>query len=462
MQEDTMRDRTNIDCLGTDELHDLREALAEMYTLPASDPNSFAMLASFHGGPPTGYCRHGSPGFFTWHRAYLMAFENALRTVRCDVTVPYWDWSSGPSTGVPEPCRQPTYVNRAGATVANPLYRGPSQVTGGQTSRRPDIDTTAYDDLAATAQNAMTATTFTSFQSLISGVHGSVHVRTGGDMTSVPTAAYDPIFYLHHANVDRLWAEWQSTHPGSLPASEASFELPPFNRPFSTQWQQGSEVESTDALGYRYRRFCFFLPPIRLWETFIIDWPWVVRERMSSARLLVKSTRPQPRPVEIRAFLDQPGATEGTTIIGNPGFAGAVGFLGHSATHHPGAAHDCPVCAELGHTDEHPHATRHNGHGAEGSHDHGGHEPADGESHVHDHEPGHEHTHDHEPANGHVHGSDQQSDQRFDVEIELTAALRVADRQADKVALKLVAVDAGGRHVADEDVILDGIELVVD
>ena len=78
-----MRYRKNINCLSADELHDLREALAAMYALPAADPNSFATLASFHGGPPITYCAHGAPGFFTWHRAYLLAFENALRSVGC-------------------------------------------------------------------------------------------------------------------------------------------------------------------------------------------------------------------------------------------------------------------------------------------------------------------------------------------------------------------------------------------
>jgi tyrosinase len=38
--------------------------------------------------------------------------------------------------------------------------------------------------------------------------HGAVHVRVGGDMHDVPTAARDPIFWLHHANVDRLWNRW--------------------------------------------------------------------------------------------------------------------------------------------------------------------------------------------------------------------------------------------------------------
>ena len=45
--------RKNINCLTNDELHDLREALAGMYALTASDPNSFVRQASFHGGPPT-------------------------------------------------------------------------------------------------------------------------------------------------------------------------------------------------------------------------------------------------------------------------------------------------------------------------------------------------------------------------------------------------------------------------
>src|SRR6266545_2006128 len=57
-----IRYRKDIDCLTDDELHDLREALAAMYLLPASNPSSFAVQASFHGGPPTEYCRHGAPG----------------------------------------------------------------------------------------------------------------------------------------------------------------------------------------------------------------------------------------------------------------------------------------------------------------------------------------------------------------------------------------------------------------
>jgi hypothetical protein len=139
--------------------------------------------------------------------------------------------------------------------------------------RGADIDTTSFDDLAASAQTTLGATSFSSFQSQLNGVHGAVHVRVGGDMSSVPTAGYDPIFYLHHANIDRLWAQWQQANPGALPATEASLQLQPFNRPFSTDWQLGSEMASTDALGYRYRTFCFVLPPSRLWEVITLKWP---------------------------------------------------------------------------------------------------------------------------------------------------------------------------------------------
>lgn len=423
-----IRYRKNIDCLTNEELHDLREGFAGIYALPASDPNSFARQASFHGGPPTSYCRHGAPGFFSWHRAEVRAFEDALRSIRCDVSLPFWDWASGPSTGVPGVCRDATYVNRLGATVPNPLYSGPRS-GGGQTARRSDIDTTAFDDLASTAQTALSATTFSSFQSQINGVHGGVHVRVGGDMTSVPTASYDPIFYLHHSNVDRLWARWQATHPGPLPAAEATFELPPFNRPFTTEWQRGSDVESTDALGYRYRTFCFFLPPIHLWEVVVMRLPWPIRERMSTARLVIKTNQMQDRPLEVRVFLNHPRATARSKTIGNPAFVGAFGFLGHSgaAPEFERAMLQCPECAPLGHTREHAHHAEH----------------AHGDPHK-------------------LGTAEPEVKERFDVELDVTEILRSADRDSEETSLKLVAVDANGDQVDAEDVSLEEIELVVD
>lgn len=71
------------------------------------DPDSFYVLAGWHGEPFRGpgkaaganswwwggYCNHGNILFPTWHRAYLLRFEDALRSVEgCeDVTIPFWD-----------------------------------------------------------------------------------------------------------------------------------------------------------------------------------------------------------------------------------------------------------------------------------------------------------------------------------------------------------------------------------
>jgi tyrosinase len=66
----------------------------------------------------------------------------------------------------------------------------------------------------------------------------------------VPNASpADPVFFLHHANVDRIWSIWQSEHPGqTFPASAAGFT------PQTLMWpwldRTIASVESTEPLGY--------------------------------------------------------------------------------------------------------------------------------------------------------------------------------------------------------------------
>jgi hypothetical protein len=324
-----IRYRHNITCLTTDQLHDLREAWALLYTLPAASRYSYLTIAGIHGMPAPSYCIHGAPGFLTWHRAYLLAIEGALQCVNPDVTLPYWNWSSGPTTGLPPACSSPTYVNRKGATVDNPLYSGPLPPggPGTWTTRRPDIDTTSFGDLATSAQNAMTNTVFESFQDELNGAHGGVHVRVGGNMGSVPYAGFDPIFYMHHANVDRLWAAWQQSHPGALPPAEAGLSLDPFTRPCSGDLYTGADMETTDALGYRYLMLCLiYVGPFRLKPLRVRVEPWL--ERFTAAKLVFRSARMPLKSVELRVFVNQPDAGPRTPIRDNPNFAGSLGLFG--------------------------------------------------------------------------------------------------------------------------------------
>ena len=69
---------------------------------------------------------------------------------------------------------------------------------------------------------------FNRFSARIEDIHGAVHVWVGGTMGRIDWAAYDPIFWAHHANIDRLWARWQLTHSPVFPRAYLDRALPPF------------------------------------------------------------------------------------------------------------------------------------------------------------------------------------------------------------------------------------------
>jgi hypothetical protein len=163
-------------------------------------------------------CEHGTLQFLTWHRMFLYYFERVLQQAAKDpaLRLPYWDYAS--DAKLPAVFRDTTYLDDTGATVANPLR---------VTARKPALNN-GTAGLAATvtsSRNAMAATSYQSFSSrLEQGPHGPVHcaIAAGGCpnglMGSVPASALDPIFYLHHANIDRLYDCWlQVDEAGRLP-----------------------------------------------------------------------------------------------------------------------------------------------------------------------------------------------------------------------------------------------------
>ena len=112
------------------------------YQLPSSDDNSFFKIAGYHGEPFRGagwgnsswwggYCQHGNVLFPTWHRAYIMRLEDALRSVEgcSDVTLPYWDETSQrtASEGLPRIFLEEQYTfgdtfdDRKNTSIDNPL-----------------------------------------------------------------------------------------------------------------------------------------------------------------------------------------------------------------------------------------------------------------------------------------------------------------------------------------------------
>ena len=87
---------------------------------------------------------------------------------------------------------------------------------------------------------------FRDFSEQLEDVHDGIHGWVGGTMGIIAWAAYDPIFWSHHAMIDRLWAIWQVRHAAvTLPAAFLNQALPPF--PLTV-----GETLSTQALGYDY------------------------------------------------------------------------------------------------------------------------------------------------------------------------------------------------------------------
>ena len=157
--------------------------------------------------------------FLPWHRMYVYFFEKTIRAVLKDekFTLPYWNYSPGlpgSQNGImPAAFRSPSDPLLASLYVANR--------NGGVNTGSP-IDTP--DPGALNASSAMAETTYSPnspkqgfCNNLNFGLHGNVHglVGTGSNMGSVPTAGQDPIFWMHHCNIDRLWASWNRVGYGN-------------------------------------------------------------------------------------------------------------------------------------------------------------------------------------------------------------------------------------------------------
>lgn len=211
-----------------------------------------------------GYCPHGESLFLPWHRPYVLAFEQRLvetaislangypaayrdTYVKAAQTLrsPYWDWAAAKQ--VP-PATVPTTMtikipNGSGLkdyTVENPLriYRFPQAAINqqfGSFARDAQVAKCSNGNYPASANDLLSkrayktwvydaftrSTTFEQFASTGSAgtsleqIHNAIHWdgSCGFQFLNADYSAFDPLFMLHHTNVDRLWAYWQFIKP---------------------------------------------------------------------------------------------------------------------------------------------------------------------------------------------------------------------------------------------------------
>jgi len=172
---------------------------------------------------------HGGARFFPWHRAMLVEFEHALRTlVDPDIALGYWDWAS--DAGDPAASRVWSETLLGGASPGACIPDGPfagvmaavntphcvvrnfyGRSAGGMLGHG-FVDPDVIRALVGTAGGD-----WATFASAAERVHGDVHVGVGaavearpvGDMMPTAISPNDPAFFVHHAFVDAWWADRQ-------------------------------------------------------------------------------------------------------------------------------------------------------------------------------------------------------------------------------------------------------------
>jgi tyrosinase len=252
--------RKNVAALSAAELSSFRQGLRKVMDL--NDDRGFQNHAGIHGLPLPIWCHHGDSLFLPWHRAYLYLFEKAIQDQQPNTALPWWDWSSTQShsiglpqaytestTGTPNPLLGSDIRTLSSTDVRNLNRNAPGALAGTVTKPRTVRDPDTPDELprATTIRSIINNTrTYLDFSSAIENVHNAVHVWVGGTMSVVPVAAYDPIFWAHHAMIDRLWYLWQLRHPGVRPPAQIlNTALAPF--PLTV-----SQVLDLAPLGYEY------------------------------------------------------------------------------------------------------------------------------------------------------------------------------------------------------------------
>lgn len=197
-----------------------------------------------------------------------------MQTAASTLRLPYWDWAAIPANGGPD--LPPSITDKSISintqtgqkTIINPLFRHdftdasglvyspfinwkvtlryPSSTAANAVSQNQNA-ISAFDNIRASLQdqvyqlfatcanylhfsNGAAGSSTTQCSNSLEGIHNTIHttsgggpsstVNAGGHMYYLATAAFDPVFWLHHCNTDRLFALWQTLHPAQYGATQ--------------------------------------------------------------------------------------------------------------------------------------------------------------------------------------------------------------------------------------------------
>jgi tyrosinase len=193
---------------------------------------------------------HLSAAFGPWHRVLLAHLEAELRAIDSTVTLPYWDWTDDGST---QAVFADNFLGSNGRDSDGQVMDGPFAYAKGNwrvvvkdEDSDPDFlarsfgadpsatalpdktqdqdpvmaltdydDSPWYDDMRRTRDQRARVDALFRFR-LEYDLHNLVHRYVGGDM-ALAASPNDPVFFLHHCNLDRLWSLWEQTSGKAAP-----------------------------------------------------------------------------------------------------------------------------------------------------------------------------------------------------------------------------------------------------
>jgi tyrosinase len=201
-----------------------------------TDPNdkrSWQYWANIHQN----YCPHGVPYFLAWHRGFITLFERQLREVSGNpaLTLPYWDYYTDPAVPVEfldQSSWNPLYQSRINSTVLQAL------------------SLSAFSPSLINFQRGLSNAFEPVFESL---PHNPIHDIVGG-LFDTMQSPIDPIFWLHHCNVDRLWSAWLAAGGGrTQPAATDAYWSGTFTYSARLTMPRASTVDTRVNLGFYYQ-----------------------------------------------------------------------------------------------------------------------------------------------------------------------------------------------------------------
>ncbi|ORX86630.1 Di-copper centre-containing protein, partial [Basidiobolus meristosporus CBS 931.73] len=208
----------------------------EVRQLSAQEWDDFinAVKAVHTGTPPTIYDKyvdihlqnvpvaHAIPAFFPWHRMFVKAFEQQLQQINPKVAIPYWDWTLDSQAPEKSMIWDTKYFGSSGDT--NCVTDGPfagwimntpqPHCLRRKWNKGKQISAFYPPELLSKILNE--AKSYSEFRTAIEAApHGLVHVNIGSDGGDISTmwSPNDPVFWLHHSFVDKIWSDFQLLKP---------------------------------------------------------------------------------------------------------------------------------------------------------------------------------------------------------------------------------------------------------